>query len=97
MNSGAQCEQDRANLHRECILMAQELGRLRKRVVNQRRELRRMNKQIQPYWKGFVTGLHYEGEIRLRGIMNKAFGWQKVREAELAAIPTQASDGGEQK
>ena len=87
------CEADRAALNREVALMSEEIVRLRKRCVNQRRELRRMNKQTQPYWKGFVSGLRMEGEVRLRGIMNKAFGWKAVREAELAAVPPQ-SDGG---
>lgn len=64
--------------------------RLRKRCTNQRRELKRLNRQARPYWLGFETGLHFSDVARLRGIMNKTFGWQKVREAELAAVPTPA-------
>jgi regulator of replication initiation timing len=70
-----------------------EIINLRLRCANQRRELRRLNKQGQPWWKGFASGLRTADEARLRGIMNKAFGWERVREAELAALNAAHKDG----
>lgn len=58
---------------------------LQRRIKNQRAELRRLNKCLGPYWQGFSRGLSMEGECRLRGIMNAAFGHQKVHAAEVAA------------
>lgn len=63
-----------------------EIERLRKRSRNQRKELRRLNKAIAALWCGFRRGLQLEGETRLRGIMNAAFGHEQVRKAEHAAV-----------
>ena len=63
-----------------------ELVNLRRRVKEQRRELRRLNKEMAApkaaYWWGFRKGLdaHAESELRLK--MNKAFGYKVVWEAE---------------
>lgn len=62
-----------------------EIKALRKRISNQRRELRRLNKYLGPYWAGFSHGINLEAECRLRGIMNATFGHERVRAAEMAA------------
>lgn len=59
---------------------------LRKRITLQRKELRRLNKTLGPFWAGFRKGLVVEEAVRLRGIMNATFGHEKVRAAEMAAI-----------
>lgn len=87
IESRSELEEDRAALYRKHELVLAELASLRRRVTRQRRELRRLNKEHGPWWAGFSVGLSREAENRLRGIMNKAFGHEKVREAELAAVP----------
>ena len=67
-----------------------ENEQLRKRVTTQRRELRRLNKYLGPYWAGFSRGLGMAAEARLRAIMNAAFGHERVRAAELSAIASQS-------
>ena len=62
------------------------IAELEKKKNNQRTELRRLNKYLGPYWSGFRQGITREGEVRLRGIMNAAFGRQAVRAAEHNAI-----------
>lgn len=64
---------------------AEQIRILQRRIQNQRRELRRLNKCLGPYWSGFSRGLSLEGECRLRGIMNAAFGHERVHAAERAA------------
>jgi len=59
-----------------------DIESLRKRVQNQRRELRRLNKILGPYWAGFRRGLEFEAACALRGKMNHAFGHEKVWAAE---------------
>ena len=65
---------------------AVELANLRRRVKAQRKELRRLNKEMggpkAAYWWGFRKGLDAHGESELRGKMNKAFGYKVVWEAE---------------
>ena len=59
-----------------------ELEQLRKRVIAQRRELRRLNKYLRPYWEGFHHGLGAREIVALRGKMIKAFGHPAVWAAE---------------
>jgi hypothetical protein len=65
--------------------------RWKAKALRQRAELRRLNKYLGPYWAGFRTGLRMEGECRLRGIMNDAFGHARVYAAEHAAIDAHLS------
>jgi len=65
---------------------AEIVRKLRNKVFKQRRELRRLNRYLGPYWAGFRKGMAMEGECKLRGIMNAAFGHEKVHAAERAAI-----------
>ena len=62
--------------------MATDIEALRKRVQNQRTELRRLNRILGPYWTGFRRGLEFEAECNLRGKMLSAFGHEKVWAAE---------------
>jgi len=55
---------------------------LRKRVIAQRVELRRLNKIIAPRWAAFSAGLYAAKVTELRGKMIKAFGHQAVYKAE---------------
>lgn len=57
----------------------------------QRRELRRLNKVLGPYWGGFRKGIGMEAECRLRGAMQQAFGSDAVRAAEIAALASKDS------
>lgn len=57
-------------------------GRLRKRVMAQRAELRRLNKIIGPRWAAFSAGLEAAKVTELRGKMIKAFGHPSVYKAE---------------
>lgn len=66
---------------------------LRAKLKRQRRELRRLNRELGSFWRGFSRGLSLEGECRLRGAMNAAFGHERVREAEMAAAAKRAGDG----
>ena len=59
-----------------------ELSVLRRRVKAQRAELRRLNKILGPYWRGFSAGLASERESVLRGKMIRAFGHEAVFAAE---------------
>lgn len=65
---------------------ASELENLRRRVKAQRRELRRLNKEVSApkaaYWWGFRKGLDARAESELRGKMNKVFGHEAVWKAE---------------
>jgi hypothetical protein len=65
---------------------SKELFALRRRVKAQRRELRRLNKQLAvpaaAYWYGFRSGLDANRASTLRGKMIKAFGNEAVRAAE---------------
>lgn len=61
---------------------ADELEQLRRRVTAQRRELRRLNKYLGPYWEGFCRGLEAKEAMTLRGKMIKAFGQPAVWAAE---------------
>jgi hypothetical protein len=70
-----------------------DVARLNKRAANQRRELRRLNKYLGPYWAGFRRGLANEAECKLRGIMIQTFGHEKVIAAEHAAIDTRTGEG----
>ena len=68
---------------------------LRAKLKRQRRELRRLNRELAAFWRGFSRGLSLEAECRLRGAMNAAFGHERVREAEmLAASKRAASSAG---
>lgn len=69
-------------LIRICELSEKELNRLRKRVIAQRAELRRLNKIIAPRWAAFSAGLYAAKVTELRGKMIKAFGHQAVYKAE---------------
>lgn len=60
----------------------EELKALRLRVKAQRKELRRLNKTLGPYWAGFRRGLYVDDACRLRAKMIAAFGPEAVREAE---------------
>jgi hypothetical protein len=64
---------------------------LRAKLKRQRRELRRLNRELASFWRGFSRGLSLEGEVRLRGIMNAAFGHERVHEAEMAAAAKRAA------
>ena len=70
----------------DCNALNVENERLRGIITRQRRELKRLNKYLGPYWAGFRVGLKNEGECRLRGIMTAAFGHERVRAAEVAAV-----------
>jgi hypothetical protein len=59
-----------------------ELKILRKRVMAQRAELRRLNKIIESRWAVFSAGLYAARMAELREKMIKAFGHQAVYEAE---------------
>ena len=59
-----------------------ELNRLRKRVMAQRTELRRLNKVIGPRWAAFSAGLYAAKVTELRGKMIKTFGHPAVYKAE---------------
>lgn len=63
-----------------------ELASLRRRVKAQRKELRRLHKEVSgpksAYWWGFRKGLDAHAETELRGKMNKAFGYKVVWQAE---------------
>lgn len=72
---------------------AVEIARLRGIITRQRRELKRLNKYLGPYWAGFRQGLGMEAECRLRGVMNATFGHKAVREAEVAAATKRNSLG----
>lgn len=72
--------------------LTERLARASKRAANQRKELRRLNKYLGPYWSGFRRGMALEAECKLRGIMNAAFGHEKVRAAELAALRCRPSE-----
>lgn len=63
-----------------------ECEALRNKSRNQRRELKRLNKVLSVYWPAFRRGLTMANECRLREIVNAAFGHEKVRAAEHAAI-----------
>ena len=64
------------------MMLTFELENLRRRVAAQRRELRRLNKYLGPYWEGFHRGLSAKENVTLRSKMIKAFGSQAVSEAE---------------
>jgi hypothetical protein len=64
----------------------EQIRLLQRRISNQRRELRRLNKYLGPYWAGFNRGLGMEGECRLRGAMNAAFGHERVHAVEHAMM-----------
>lgn len=71
-----------------------ENRRLRAIITRQRRELKRLNKYLGPYWAGFNRGISTEAECRLRGVMNATFGHESVRAAELAAAAMRNSQTG---
>lgn len=62
--------------------MRKELTILRQRVKAQRKELKRLNKYLGPYWAGFNAGIASERETALRRKMINAFGHAAVYEAE---------------
>ena len=66
--------------------LVKEVERLKGKTIRQRKELRRLNKFLGPYWAGFRNGASLEAECRLRGIMNATFGHAAVHAAEKAAI-----------
>lgn len=67
-----------------------ELRALRKRVKQQRAELRRLNKVLGPYWTAWRRGHSFARETELRGKMIAAFGSAAVRAAEHPTpTPTQ--------
>jgi hypothetical protein len=63
-----------------------ELCDLRRRVKAQRRELRRLNREVSgpraAFWRGFSRGIEANTTTTLRGKMNEAFGHVAVWEAE---------------
>lgn len=59
-----------------------ELEALRKRVMRQRTELRRLNKSLRLLWSGWNVYEMAERESALRAKMNDAFGHEAVFEAE---------------
>ena len=61
-----------------------ELARLRRRVMAQRAELRRLNKILGPYWQGFRSGISTDHTKDLRAKMFAAFGSDAVLKAEHA-------------
>jgi hypothetical protein len=80
-------EQDLLNAAAAALSQQSErIAELERRCQNQRTELRRLNKCLGPYWRGFNRGLSLEAVCNLRGVMNKAFGHEAVRAAEHAAI-----------
>jgi hypothetical protein len=79
-------EEERMRLTIEVSELRVQNANIRKRLTNQRRELKRLNRQSRPYWLGFETGLKFSDATRLRGIMNATFGYEKVRAAELDAV-----------
>lgn len=68
------------------LAMEKDAKRWKEKARLQRRELRRLNKVLGPYWAGFRKGLGMEAEGKLRLTMIQAFGSEKVRAAEHAAI-----------
>jgi hypothetical protein len=63
-----------------------ELAAARAKAHRQRRELRRLNKFLGPFWRGLAKGDDLAAETKLRRAMNAAFGRAAVRAAEIAAI-----------
>lgn len=59
-----------------------ELTRLRRRVSNQRAELRRMNRGLEYFWRGWHYSFRVRREIDYRNKMIKAFGREAVENAE---------------
>lgn len=59
-----------------------ELSMLRKRVTNQRKELRRLNSQLQSFWHGWAYHGHIVRELDYRRKMINAFGADAVCHAE---------------
>lgn len=55
---------------------------LKKRLKEQRKELRRLNRYVEIYWHGFRRGMEVSDTCELRGKMIKAFGNDAVRKAE---------------
>lgn len=62
--------------------MTDELTQLRQRVKRQRAELRRLNSQLQSFWRGWHFQFRIERELAYRAKMIKAFGLDKVVDAE---------------
>ena len=66
--------------------LREEAERHKKFANARRKELRRLNKYLGPYWVGFTKGMHAQAEMKLRSTMIQTFGWDKVHAAEVAAI-----------
>ena len=78
---------------RECWNAAQAavVQKLRRRIIHQRHELRRLNKAAQAYWAGVRTGMDHGQAVALRVKMIEAFGHPAVYAAEHAQ-PTPPKD-----
>lgn len=59
-----------------------ETTRLRRRVKNQRAELRRLNRNVHFFSRGFHYSIQIHEELRFRKIMIDAFGLDAVMAAE---------------
>lgn len=59
-----------------------ELTRLRRRVKNQRAELRRFNRMDSAFWKGWQYSNYIQREISYRAKMISFFGLDAVMKAE---------------
>jgi len=62
--------------------MDEELIALRKRVKQQRKELRRLNRMMELFWHGWGHHGHIARESEYRLKMIKAFGLDKIMEVE---------------
>ncbi len=71
----------------EQVTSEELIAKLRKKIVNQRRELRRLNKIYQQMWHGWRRGSDFSHTIALRGKMNATFGHEAVRAAEHRELP----------
>jgi hypothetical protein len=61
---------------------AEEIVALRRRIKNQRRELRRLNRQLTWFWQGMTADAHLQRSFEYRKKMIDAFGIKAVCKAE---------------
>lgn len=58
------------------------IARLRKKVHNQRKELKRLNRRHCVCWGVYGRALTNHRTYELRGLMHKVFGYEAVHQAE---------------
>lgn len=78
-----------AQLELRIILLNEHLSVARAKSSRQRRELRRLNAYMRPYWSGFRAAIKREPYSQLRRALAEKFGWEQLQAAEREYLQRQ--------